>query len=1129
MSYETLIASCTPGQRDAIMRTDEPAFIMAGAGTGKTFTLSRKLAFGMCDEENDDPSRFMAITFTEAAAAELMDRARASARMSGSETADEIEAAWISTIHSMCRRMLAENALDAKMDPGLVVMTEVQAAETMSAAIEEAIGEAMAYTRQDQSAPDIIGIGYNALSGMVSRLLTIAACVPGGVESIDFGPYETPNGQAVTSSIATLLTSAAIQYRQVAPSKKADVAEKIIADALWLEELARAFSDNTIKVETIENVSLRSGVKEVSEQKAAVKTALAQALSVLSIETESSLVGAIRDIAISAEHKFAEMIDAQNKLTFDALLSRCHELLSNDVLSRTYSARFDAIMVDEFQDTDSQQASIISRLCRDERGISKLAVVGDRQQSIYGFRGAEVEVSDDMQQLMEAEYQNATIPLDVNFRSNPDILAFVGDVFGSPAFFGSNFLNLVPGPANASFAVAGDSTYPVEVACSLEPSSTSSATSRKAQAAYIARRFQELAAADPDLSYDGMALVLRSLSNVEDYQQAFRELGIPSAITGGRKFYSFAEVHAAVAILEVLESVDDDLGLFQLLTSEVFGCSDKDLTALKRIWKDANPKDADPVHIPELVGTPDIPQDIVCAIEIISQARRALSDTPISQVYWAVCQASGWIESVFLDEMGYAGRIANIVKMKDMLEALEAQYGLDHPSIVAEIVAAAEAAESFRGKDNTTIPGRTIGTDNPGCVSIMTIHASKGLEFDVVAAASLESNKNDSSTILSTAARDKAGNRKMRVSIDMWKASSAMKSAFADMLDEDLDTACSHPLSYAGYIGALSEKTQRAKMAENKRLVYVALTRAKKKLIWCAAPNVTGKGTLGATDKIFQEAAEALGLDLTNTTNGNFVTPSGIPFTFARITVDADDVEPLVQTDVERASMKHFELMEFGRTEEAPDRRRQVSFSSSYAGSSPSSTVLDLMGINRQAPARHGDGHGAAFGSVFHECARRLALMGKVPSPVDVSRICSAFEEEIDKNAIITLVSELASSATWDKITSQDFFMPEAPLRYRIDETVFAGSIDVLCVTDRLAVIYDYKTGMSDATDEQVLSSYAYQALVYAAGVLFDNTVDAVQVCFVMVDDHMRLVEGPIWTSDDQERMFEVLQTDENS
>ena len=78
--------------------------------------------------------------------------------------------------------------------------------------------------------------------------------------------------------------------------------------------------------------------------------------------------------------------------------------------------RFEYILVDEFQDTDSQQASIISRLCRDERGISKLAVVGDRQQSIYGFRGAEVEVSDDMQQLMEAEYQNATIPLDVNSR-----------------------------------------------------------------------------------------------------------------------------------------------------------------------------------------------------------------------------------------------------------------------------------------------------------------------------------------------------------------------------------------------------------------------------------------------------------------------------------------------------------------------------------------------------------------------------------------------------------------------------------------------------------------------------------------------------------------------------------------
>lgn len=1130
MSVQTLIASCTPGQRDAITRVDEPAFIMAGAGTGKTFTLSRKLAYMMGDDQPTDPASIMAITFTEAAAAELLDRARSSARMSGAENAGEIEAAWISTIHSMCRRMLSENALDAKMDPGLVVMTEVQAADALATAIETAIGQALEQARQGSGDTRIIDVGYNALAKAVSQVLAIAARVPGGVENIDFGPYDNPNTKAVTIPAATLLATTATRYREIAATKKKDSADKLIAEADWMDAISNSLINGTASPETIAEGSLKSSVKEVASLKSAAKAALSQAASALAIEAESPLVGDIRNIAISAQSAFAEMIDAQNKVTFDTLLSRCHELLSDDGLSQTYSSRFNAILVDEFQDTDSQQVSIINRLCRDDRGIAKLATVGDRQQSIYGFRGAEVEVSDDMQQVMEAFFTNATIPLDMNFRSHPDILAFVGDVFSDQAFFGSDFLNLVPGPDNAAFTISQDSARPVEIACTLEPSNRSSAA-RKAQAAYIARRFKELADADPDLSYDNMALVLRALTNVDDYQQAFRELGIPSAITGGRKFYSFAEVHAAVSLLKALEAPADDLATFHLLASEVFGCSDAELAELKRAWLDENPKDAEtPVHIEETVAKhrAELPSNIACAVDIISCARRSLADTAISQVYWAVCLSSGWVESTYLDEMGYAGRIANIVKMKDMLEALEAQYGLDHASIVAEIVDAADAAESFGGKDNSTIPGRTIGTGDPGCVSIMTIHASKGLEFDVVAAANLESGSNNASSVLSTAARDENGQRKMRIAIDKWGAAAASKSAYEDATDNAVEQACASPSSYIEYVGAVAEKTRRADAAEAKRLVYVALTRAKKKLIWLAAPNVTQNGTFGATDKIFQEAAEAIGFDLSAAANGDQATSSQTPFTFVRIPVEDVVNEALGQIEISRGAIKPFALTDFGKTEAKPERLRQVSFSSAYAGSAPTKKVLDLMGIAPQEHARHGDGHGAAFGSAFHECARHLALSGCVPTRDAISRICSHFEEDIDETALADLVKELAASDTWNKIASNDFYMPEAPLRYRVDETMFTGSIDVLAASQEKITIYDYKTGMPSATDEQVLSAYAYQALVYAAGVLFDNAADKVQMAFVMVDDHMRLVEGPVWTTDEQEQMFEVLAAAEN-
>lgn len=111
----------TPSQRAAVESVHEPLFIQAGAGTGKTFTLTKRIAYGLSQESGPligDVDRLLTITFTNKAAGELVGRVRAELRAQGlDEESLKIDAAWISTIHSMCRRMLLSHAFDVGIDP----------------------------------------------------------------------------------------------------------------------------------------------------------------------------------------------------------------------------------------------------------------------------------------------------------------------------------------------------------------------------------------------------------------------------------------------------------------------------------------------------------------------------------------------------------------------------------------------------------------------------------------------------------------------------------------------------------------------------------------------------------------------------------------------------------------------------------------------------------------------------------------------------------------------------------------------------------------------------------------------------------------------------------------------------
>ena len=1137
-----LLKGCTPGQIEAISRKHRPGFIMAGAGTGKTLTLSRRIGFQMGDDETPlDPERLMAITFTEAAASELLDRARRAAEQSGIEEAYKIEASWISTIHSMCRRMLSENALDADLDPGLVLMTEAQTAEAMASSVEQAVADAD--PAKAARVVDALGGRYSRFADMVAQIVIAATRNPGGAATIDFGPYSVPQLPAVLSQATECIRDAIAVYEEAAEIKKGKTKDTLANDIECLDRLLHW----TLDVELLEQAvqkgemdafKLASRVGEVKDAKATAMQYRDAIMFACKMDQDLELVPFIQQTAMAAERNMRSFIQEQSKLTFDALLEMCHEMLQDADLAATYSAQFDSIMIDEFQDTDPLQASIVKSLCSDEREFSKLVCVGDRQQSIYGFRGADVSVSDDMQQDMQAQDAEAVIPLDINFRSHPDILSFVGSVFSADDFFGDAFLNLKPASSNADFALRSDKTTntpSIEIMVTQTPTKgIASRNSVYEEAAAVAKRFKELKEADPNSSYDDMAILLRSFTNVDVYMEALRNENIPSAITGGRRFYSFTEVSAAVDLLRMLAGDSSDMLLFRILASEIFRTSDHDLALLKQLYNRVNPAGIEEKTLlwDVCAGYRDeLPDSVNEAVKMMARARKELVTRPVSKIFAEAVCASGWEETMYLDPMTYAGKVANIQKLVDMLEELEVQYGLDYASVIDEISYAADAAEAFGGKDNATLPGRTVGKGQPGCVSIMTIHASKGLEFPIVALIRAEASSKGFGHAMISTVRD-GDKRRMMAAIDLWdKSGDALSKELAKLDFDEIDSKLIAPTTYADYIGAMYAKKSKEEDAESRRLVYVGMTRAKSKLIYVAGLKEKKDGSLASNEGIFQQAfQDAMGGSPDTFGDGVLETAEGVRVLFRKIEVPDEMRDYPHEIEYARASGHAMSFPEYGYTMSETRGYSAISFTSVFHGVTLNSKARLLLGsydttqILGTTTNRDSD-TATKFGDLFHECARRMVLTGRTPEMDVIERISASIEVE-EENAIeeaSRLLHEMRQSKIWDDITAATMYVPEMPLSYSLGGQLVAGFIDVYTLKEGAAVIYDYKTGLGNKTAQDVMEDYGYQALLYAAGVLGDDSVDSVQVSFVLVENDMAEIRTPVWTTADLEQMFEAL------
>lgn len=829
-------------KQERIVKTLEgPLFVSAGAGSGKTFTLTQRIMYALrpgskpqgqwADPQVPEPfldgiDQVLAITFTEKAAEELKERIRAALIDEGMDAeAAKVDNAWISTIHGMCSRIIRAHALDLGLDPAFGVAEYAE--DLKRAAVEHVLRRAIAEDATGAGAYDDLLAAFalenesgsysaRSLMAILFKVLSAASASVGGLGAF-CQVRPAPSHVALMEAYREI--ALAPSYANAEAAQRAlDALDAYVGSARDMEALRTCFA-------SCDALSLR-GRGMGKDEKAAVaevrrERTLFFAESYLGMKGDA--LSRLMDLAADVQAEYEALKAEKSLLDNDDLLTRAYDALKDNPLVRAeFAGKFKMVMVDEFQDTAQQQVELVRLLCgADGR---ELCTVGDAQQSIYRFRGADVSVFRRKKKEVERSGQGVSCSLDVNFRSHADILAYADKIFeggeGNP--LGRDFLHLDScGEATRKGARAlVDPTTARRQAVLVAGGSSQERAQHKARA--IAERFARLRAREGFAPGD-MVILMKRLTDADVYARAVRAAGMPCVVAGGTSVFRQApEVGAITALLAFLANPDDgQKGLMPLLTSPMFCLGATELLALAtHIDPQAGIVDSRTLtgqvflsgEIMEEFG--ELPL-LTRAREVLGRAVRRVGNDRVADIVRDVVNESGWLFR--LERSGQAqdrAVAANVLKALDIVERESAGR-----AFAPRLVARAYESHIAHIKES---PAALNGADEDA-VRIMTVHASKGLEFPVVAVAECDGISNDGDAL-------QAVEREGRT---YW---SALPNRFdladdADMLtvpelDED-NVTHEVPERAAEAFAYMKRENRLLDYEEAARLLYVAITRAR--------------------------------------------------------------------------------------------------------------------------------------------------------------------------------------------------------------------------------------------------------------------------------------------------------------
>ena len=873
------LSTLTPQQRACVEHVNGPLLVSAGAGSGKTFMLTQRIAYALLNPELSgvtDIDQVLAITFTEAAAAEIKARVRNKLREEGmASQALKVDACWISTIHGMCSRILHENALELGLDPQFGLIGDIEQARLLSQCMDEVL---RASSGQFDALFD--EYGKDKAARMVLDLLAQASNVRGELTSLVVAPCMDPHEIARDMYDAIIAVDATARQDVNTKGKQGTIAPKIrdmaegefgwrtferldAQDALTYQELLTAIA------------GIPTDLYRGSKEPFATAVALfRQTVIKLRRECEmgladaarSSLVGMAREVHRLYEQRKA----ALGVLDQDDLIHKTLDAFENaPEMENRYRDRFRLIMVDEFQDTSELQIALISHLTH---GDQRLCTVGDTQQSIYRFRGADVGTylahKRHMREL-ETDAGGLACELDRNFRSHGDIIRFVNKLFSQERVFGSDeFIKLgfderhAENPRNAFPDVA---RIEVIAHSSEHGKGVSSADRVPFEAEAIAERFCTLhETGSANCRWADMVILLGRMTNAEVYAQALRRRGAPCTITGGSGFKDTPEALLVASLCSALTNPLNSEAMGDVLASDMFGLGSDELLALatspegrrRDFWGGMT---ACVSGEPAFGGAPFSARAKLAA-SVLRHAASSLDTGTLSSMLDEIAVESGYLTRLQAQGPQGMAQAANFFKALRMVEDAESSNPSEGPAqVCTRYLQAIDGGVKER-------PG-SLNTDEQDAVRILTIHSSKGLEYPIVALADFNGSAgwpNSNLALECTCGHVYVsltpGSSKPELK-DPPKLSEPMiaRLAEANALEEPASLG-DEDLTAGSFHEALKARRDTEELAEGRRKFYVGATRPREALI--IAVNFTAtKGSASKDDCINDLRASLFGED----------------------------------------------------------------------------------------------------------------------------------------------------------------------------------------------------------------------------------------------------------------------------
>ncbi len=548
----TVMDVTSPLNDEQLAAVDAPGsvFVSAGAGTGKTSVLVERYVQAVCDRGVDVES-ILVITYTRKAAGELRSRIRAALRARGRpDLARGLDAAWISTIHGFCNRLLRAHPFAAGLDPRFRELEDAGAAVLRGEAFERALDDFCS-------------------GGDDERLRLLATYRANGLRRMLTGVFETMRsaGRELVlelgerSSLEDAIARLRAEAGQLADDASATVTQRRNATETLRVVGAASLPERLIDLSAFAAKGARAASFELA-RKAAERAALEE------------LAAADRDLLQELLERFAAEYAAakrrESAVDFEDLQLAARDLLRDDEAVREETQlRFRIVMVDEFQDTNRLQCELIDLVAH--RDLTEVFTVGDEFQSIYGFRHADVEVFRERRQDAES-----VLALTKNYRSRPQVLAAVNRLFGD--VFGDEYQPLA---ASAEFAdpVFG---HPVELLVTDKSSFKGSGEHwREGEARAIAARVRELVDSG-EAAAGEIAVLFAAGTDAERYEEALRREGLPTFRVTGRGYFGQQQVVDLLSYLRLVHNRYDDVALTTVLASPFVGVSNDTLVLLRR-------------------------------------------------------------------------------------------------------------------------------------------------------------------------------------------------------------------------------------------------------------------------------------------------------------------------------------------------------------------------------------------------------------------------------------------------------------------------------------------------------------------------------------------------------------------